>query len=104
MLDPLGGKINKIDSLSTAFIHRDSQYICSVTGLYSGDFVPDFIKDWVSESYQALIPFFNGYAYQNYEDIELDESKCYFGDHFERLQQIKLLYDPLNLFSGVLSK
>lgn len=104
MLDPLGGKINEIDSLSTAFIHRDSQYICSITGLYSGDFVPDFVKDWVSESYQALIPFFNGYAYQNYEDIELDESKCYFGDHFERLQQIKLLYDPLNLFSGVLSK
>ncbi|MBB1390231.1 FAD-binding protein [Shewanella sp. SG44-6] len=104
MLDPLGGAINKVDRSSTAFIHRNSQYICSITGLYAGDFVPDFVKDWVNESYQALSPFFNGNAYQNYEDIELDESRCYFGEHFERLKIIKSLYDPQNLFSGILSK
>lgn len=104
MLDPLGGAINKVDKSSTAFVHRNSQYICSITGLSEEDFVPPAVKSWVNESYQALLPFFNGSAYQNYEDIELDEGKCYYGEHLEKLKQIKSLYDPTNLFSGVLSK
>lgn len=104
MLDPLGGAINRVDKSATAFIHRDSQFICSITGLYSGSFMPKPIKDWVRDSYQALSPHFNGFAYQNYEDLEIDEAQCYFGEHVGRLKQLKSKYDPDNVFGGSLTR
>ncbi|MCZ0866807.1 FAD-binding oxidoreductase [Dasania sp. GY-19] len=104
MLDPLGGEINRVDKKDTAFIHRDSQFICSITGLSSYSYVPDDVKAWVEESYQALMPFFNGLAYQNYEDLSLNEPQSYFGENLERLKKIKLEYDPNNLFCGSLTR
>ncbi len=104
MLDPLGGAVNRVDKSATAFIHRDSEYICSITGLYSGRFMPERIKDWVRQTYQTMSPFFNGLAYQNYEDFELEEPQCYYGEHVDRLRQVKAKYDPDNVFCGSLTR
>ena len=100
MFDPLGGAINRISADATAFRHRNAQFICSINGLDQSESVSPAVQSWVDASYAKLMPFFNGQAYQNYEDKSLDEAQCYFGEHLFRLRTLKKQYDPEGRFQG----
>jgi len=104
MFDPLGGAIQDRDMEDTAFIHRKSSFICSVTGVCEGPKMRSTIKNWVDDSHTILSDFYNERAYQNYEYLGKDELKMYFGENSIRLLALKKRYDPQSRFYGSLSR
>jgi hypothetical protein len=104
MLDPLGGAISDVGPTDTAFCHRESTFICSITGLALGDTIPIETEAWVVDSQSKLAPFYNGLAYANYEDIEIDEVSNYFGQNRIRIMALKKEYDPQGVFGGSLNR
>ncbi|RZM84235.1 hypothetical protein C3B51_04765 [Pseudoalteromonas rubra] len=104
MLDPMGGAIKNLTKNETAFIHRENDYILSCTGIYSNDYVPKKIKQWVNKSMQEFGGYCQSTSYQNYEDQEASDHNQYFSHHSARLSKLKKKYDPHNLIYGILSK
>lgn len=104
MLDPMGGRISESAIANTAFVHRNANYVCSITGLSNNTVINEQINQWVTNSHAVMAKHYNGNSYQNYEDLSENEVYRYFGQHKSRLMKIKRRYDPTNLFYGSLSR
>lgn len=104
MFDPLGGAVQDSSNDKSAFIHRKSSFICSVTGVCEGSNMQFSIKNWVDKSHNTLSSYYNDRAYQNYEYLDQNELTMYFGEHSNRLLALKKKYDPLCRFYGSLSR
>lgn len=104
MLDPLGGAIAEHPHSYSAFIHRDARFICSFTGLSDTNYLSEDIRLWVDQSHKVMQKHFNDHSYQNYEDLAIDEISSYFGQHAQRLRQLKSHHDPENVFYGSLAR
>ena len=96
IVDPYNGKINEVDESATAFNHRDALLTFQFFG-------------YVGESQQTLFDYVDGMvnsitdhptdAYVNYVDPRLNDwQHLYYGNNYERLQQIKSQVDPSNVF------
>jgi FAD/FMN-containing dehydrogenase len=83
-----------------AFPHRDSGYSVLIIAQWSDptDNTPNIA--WAKETFAALEPFTSQGAYSNYmaDDEPLSGIKRAFAENFPRLQKLKDLYDPGNLF------
>ena len=101
--DGYGGAINAIPADATAFVHRDA--LCQLQmsaswGAGASVDTTDAIAAWLAETAEAISPFTNGEAYQNYIDPTLtDWQQAYYGANLPRLQRVKLAYDPDDSFS-----
>lgn len=104
MLDPLGAAISERSINDNAFVHRHAKFICSITGLSNTDLLSPDIRKWVDESHGVMQKHFNDHSYQNYENLDIDEVSSYFGQHAQRLRQLKIQYDPSNVFYGSLAR
>lgn len=98
--DNYGGAVNRVPANATAFVHRagtlfSAQY--NAIWNHAGDAAPPM--RWIREFYRAMRPYFSGYCYVNYCDLDLtDWQTAYYGSNFKRLTTIKARYDPGNLF------
>ncbi len=101
-MDAYGGAINRVAADATAFVHRNSLFSIQYTASWNpGDSASIVAANtsWLSETWQAMRPYVNGEAYQNYIDPDLaDWQRAYYGANLTRLQQVKATYDPANLF------
>jgi FAD/FMN-containing dehydrogenase len=83
-----------------AFPHRDPGYSVLIIAQWSDpkDNAPNIA--WAKETFAALQPFTRQGAYSNYmaDDEPLSGIKRAFGKNLPRLQKLKNLYDPNNLF------
>jgi FAD/FMN-containing dehydrogenase len=83
-----------------AFPHRDPGYSVLIIAQWSDP--KDNAKNitWAKETFAALEPFTRHGVYSNYmaDDEQLTGVKRAFGGNFQRLQLLKNLYDPGNLF------
>ena len=83
-----------------AFPHRDPGYSVLIIAQWSDpkDNTPNIA--WAKETFAALEPFTCHGAYSNYmaDDEPLSGVKRAFAENFPRLQKLKDLYDPGNLF------
>jgi FAD/FMN-containing dehydrogenase len=83
-----------------AFPHRDPGYSVLIIAQWSDpkDNAPNIA--WAKETFAALEPFTRHGAYSNYmaDDEPLAGVKRAFAENFPRLQKLKDLYDPGNLF------
>lgn len=104
MLDPLCGAIQDTDENDCAFIHRNASFVCSITGITEQDHNQTDVRAWVDWAYKRLSPFFNGFAYQNYDMGNDFPMELYFGKHIERLKDLKQRLDPQHLFYSSLLK
>ena len=101
--DGYGGAINAVAADATAFVHRDA--LCQLQmsaswGAGASSATTDAVAAWLAETAAAVAPFTNGEAYQNYIDPTLaDWQQAYYGANLPRLQQVKLAYDPDDVFS-----
>jgi hypothetical protein len=97
-----GGKINDTSATSTAFVHRDSEWIMDVGLTWSAADPPYAVQAsriWQDAFYAALRPFSTGGAYQNFVDPSLvDWRHAYYGENLRRLEDIKKKVDPERLF------
>jgi FAD/FMN-containing dehydrogenase len=99
VIEPYGGKINRVPTDATAFIHRQAA-MDAFFGLfwrtpeeragYEG-FLDQFMK--------MLKPYGNGHSYQNYPRRQQKNfASAYWGDSYSSLAAIKQKYDPDNFF------
>jgi FAD/FMN-containing dehydrogenase len=101
-MDAWGGAIGRIAADATAFVHRDALFSIQYTASWNPTDRASLIStniSWLSDTWQAMRPYVNGEAYQNYIDPDLaDWQGAYYGANLPRLQQVKMAYDPANLF------
>ena len=99
---PWGGAYNRVRPDSTAFAHRDQLFLLKHTADVSPDASPAekaAAHDWVTRSWATVQPHGSGRVYPNFPDPDLDEwDPSYYGHNYQRLQQIKALYDPSGFF------
>ena len=101
--DSYGGAINRVAPDATAFVHRDALALGQYLAYWQVDSPPDLVADnqaWLRALTDAMAPYSNGQAYQNYIDPGLDGwLEAYYGANLPRLREIKLRFDPENFFS-----
>ncbi len=83
-----------------AFPHRDPGYSVLIIAQWSDPEDSAVNIAWAKETFTALEPFSRDGAYSNYmaDDEPLSGVMRAFGKNFPRLQKLKDLYDPSNLF------
>jgi FAD/FMN-containing dehydrogenase len=100
IFEAYGGAINRIAPTATAFPHRSSTRYCL-----------QYFSQWTSSSlttrrvraisnlYAAMRPYFPGFSYANYIDLDLANwAEAYYKENLGQLRLIKKKYDPDNLF------
>ncbi|MBB5117842.1 FAD/FMN-containing dehydrogenase [Streptomyces eurocidicus] len=98
-LTALGGAVNRVKPLDTAFVHRRSRFLAQYLTSWAagGSGAPQ--TSWLDGTHAAMRRYASGAAYQNYVDPGLkDWRKAYYGDAEGRLTKLKRQYDPNRLF------
>jgi FAD/FMN-containing dehydrogenase len=92
ILDAYGGALNQPAPGATAFVHRDERYSIQYLAYHDGDGAPS--RAWLRRMHAIVAPHASG-AYQNYMDPELHGwRRAYYGGNLERLESVRLSYDP----------
>jgi FAD binding domain/Berberine and berberine like len=98
-LRPMGGAITRVPVDATAFAHRNSKIMTNVASFYEGPEDKPIREKWVSELSGQLRQDDAG-AYVNFlgDDGPDAVRAAYPGATWDRLTQVKAVYDPDNLF------
>ena len=83
-----------------AFPHRNAGYSILIISQWQDSEHNEQNIAWAKETYDRLAPYTQEGAYSNYmdDDESMARVRQAFGDNFPRLQKLKDLYDPGNLF------
>lgn len=99
--DPLGGAVRQPGKPS-AFAYREKAGFLSVIGTWRDPGEETSVHEWVEESYKSLAQLCHPSArYVNYAD-STSNARLYFGDNTEKLLELKDVWDPENIFRGLL--
>ena len=101
LLFQLGGAIGDRDPMATAMGNRDAGYVFFANGTWRpDDSAADAHLGWVRNTWEALAPYSSGGNYANAQSADEGEARtrAAYGDTFERLRQVKDMYDPDNFF------
>lgn len=95
----LGGKVAEINKDSTAFFYREAKYIIWLESVWESEKYTDINMDWINKHFSYLKSITTGsyvnFPYGNFKNY----LKEYYGNHVEKLREIKSDYDPYNVFS-----
>ena len=95
----LGGVIKDYPSDSTAYPHRDADFVMNVHGRWEDASDDERCISWSRDFFKAMAPHATGGVYINFmTEEETARVSAAFGGSFERLKKIKQKYDPTNLF------
>ena len=95
----LGGAIRDVASDATAFPHREARWLINIAGQWHEPGATEDEIAWVRDTFAALEPHLSGGAYSNFMvDDDPRAATVAYGSTLERLQQIKAIYDPDNVF------
>ncbi|MGW7056723.1 FAD-binding oxidoreductase [Streptomyces sp. NPDC054887] len=98
-LTALGGAVNRVDPLATAFVHRRSRMLAQYIGAWRAGTAGTAQQTWLKTTHGAMRRYASGAAYQNYTDPTLtDWRKAYYGAASTRLTALKKRYDPDRVF------
>jgi FAD/FMN-containing dehydrogenase len=100
ILEHFHGAVLQPKPTDMAFPHRDPGYSVLIIAQWSDPRDNRQNIGWAKETFAALEPFTHHGAYSNYmaDDEPLSGVKRAFGENFPRLQKLKDVYDPGNLF------
>jgi len=97
----LGGAMARVPETATAFGRRSAPFLLSYDSCWTDPNQNDRIIAWTRQQISAAEPYSPGGSYLNFpgvgEDSETLVRKAY-GSNYERLAQVKRIYDPANLF------
>ncbi len=99
---PIGnGAMQRVSPEATAFSHRDANFMVAIIDHWEESEGDRENVNWVDSFWQAIRPFSRG-VYSNFLQAEGEARvrQAYSETTFEKLAQLKLKYDPTNLFSG----
>lgn len=94
----LGGAVNQVPSDTTAYPHRDAEYVMNVHTRWEDPAEDDKCITWAREYFEATAPYATGGVYSNFVPDGDDVPESMYGPNQERLVQLKRKYDPKNLF------
>lgn len=97
---PLGGQLARIDRDSTAFVHRDKNFLIAVLGLWlEENDNGDAHRNWVETLWSKIEHIRDG-VYSNFLGVEGEARtrEAYSESVYRRLAEVKAVYDPDNVF------
>ena len=95
----MGGAIRQVAPDGTAFPHRAASWLINVPASWRSAADTDREIRWVRETFAALQPVCSGGAYVNFMDAdERASGQIAYGATLRRLQAVKAVYDPANIF------
>jgi FAD/FMN-containing dehydrogenase len=98
-LYPINGAVNRVGEDETAWNKRDANWSMVIVGVDPDPAEKERTTEWASDYWEALHPHSASGAYLNFmmEEGE-DRIRATYGDNYKRLQEVKAVYDPENLF------
>jgi FAD/FMN-containing dehydrogenase len=96
---PIDGACQRVASDATAFGHRDASFATVIAGMWPDPAQNDVNVRWVQDYYAAVAPHSEEGAYINFADADDQERvRANYGANYDRLVDVKRVYDPGNLF------
>jgi hypothetical protein len=81
--------------------NRDARYVIGVKGMWEpAEPNAEAYQQWVRDAWARVHPFSSGGNYVNFQTADEGEERlrATYGVHFDRLREVKRMYDPENLF------
>jgi FAD/FMN-containing dehydrogenase len=98
-LFPVDGAAARVDPSDTAWSYRDARWSQIIYGTDPDPANFDLIRSWTIEYWEAVHPYSMGGAYVNFMSEESDDRvRAAYGGNYERLAELKRVYDPDNVF------
>jgi FAD/FMN-containing dehydrogenase len=95
----MGGAIAEVPAERTAFAHRDARWLVNILAVWPDPADSDAEIAWSRATHAAIAPLTTGGAYVNFMEGDEESSEwTAYGPTLRRLQEIKAVYDPENLF------
>jgi FAD/FMN-containing dehydrogenase len=101
MIEHLCGAVTRVPVPATAFPHREPGYDLFITSVWRDPEATDANIAWTRDTHAALEPCFAARRYSNYlveDDLGEVAARSAYGPNYERLVQVKTIYDPTNVF------
>lgn len=99
-LYPIDGAVNRVGADETAWAYRDVNFSQIIVGVDPDPASAPAIKQWAVDYWEATHEHSAGGAYSNFmmDDEGQDRVRATYGANYDRLAQIKAIYDPQNVF------
>ncbi|MGI5404576.1 FAD-binding oxidoreductase [Streptomyces sp. CA-135486] len=99
-LYPVDGAAARVPKDDTAFAYRDAVWSGVIGGIDPDPDNAEIIKQWAVDYWEELHPYSMGGSYVNFLGAGegQDRVRATYRDHYDRLAEIKRIYDPNNLF------
>lgn len=100
-MEPYGGAINQVAPHQTAFVHRNAYFDIFTDSFWMKDSEKAEAFRWLKDYYESpeMKGLWSNRYYQNYVNAEYtDWQHGYFGENYDKLQQVKAKWDPQNRF------
>ena len=95
----IDGAAARVGADDTAWGFRDARYAQVIVGVDPDPARAGDLRDWTIAYWEALHPYSMGGAYVNFMmDEGADRVRASYGSHYDRLADIKAIYDPDNVF------
>ena len=93
----IGGAIGRVDQNATAFPFRQARWLINIPATWRDVADDEGEIAWARATYTAVQPFLTGGTYVNFMADDEEAVGAYSGT-IDRLQQVKAVYDPHNIF------
>jgi FAD/FMN-containing dehydrogenase len=98
-LYPIDGAVHRVRQDETAWAYRDVNFSQVIVGVDPDPANVETLKRWAVDYSDATHPYSAGGAYVNFMmDEGQDRVQATYGPNYQRLTEIKAIYDPANLF------
>jgi len=97
LIIPMGGRTTQIDENSTAYPHRQAQFIMNLHTRWDTSDKDAPCIQWARDFFEALTPFAMSGTYVNFISEGDESTRDAYGPNVRRLAEIKAKYDPHNV-------
>ena len=99
VVEDFHGAVTRVATTATAYPHREPGYNLFLISQWTDPAQTDAGVAWARETFDALSPFMADRSYTNYLSADdYDRVLQAYGPNYDRLVELKLRYDPDNLF------
>ncbi len=101
LLFHLGGAVARVAPDATAFPHRQMPFYTDILACWDDPADDDANIGWIKETWTAIAPYLGGGHGVDVNHLDRGEDRvreAYGAGTYERLQEVKRVYDPDNLF------
>jgi hypothetical protein len=101
VLEQFSGAVSRVPVDATPVPHREASYNFVIASVWLDPAATDENIAWTRGAFAAMEPFLADNRYVNYgsaDDIREDRARASYGPNYDRLVEVKNVYDPANLF------